>query len=153
MRKVFYLFVLIAFSLASCQRELLDPKDLHITLSPGFLFPLAHVNLDLEDVLPLDTVGPLTLTDDPYYVLTYQEDSLAVISAADLLQIPAQAPAALSVPLGLVNLPDFQSSAGISLGALSANISNPSNFGSSIASAHGSNAPFPALPNQNPGAL
>lgn len=153
MRKVLYLSVLFVFFLASCQRELLDPKDLHISLSPGFLFPLAHVNLDLDDVLPLDTVGPLTLTDDPFYVLTYQEDSLAMISAADVLQIPTQAPVALNAALGLVSLSDFQSTAGISLGVLSANISNPSTFGSSMASAHGSNAPFPSLSNQNPGAL
>ena len=93
---LFSLPLVIGFS--ACQRDFLDPKDLHITASPGFLFPLAHVNLDLDDVLPVDTTGPLTVTDQPYYVIAYTLDSLAQISAADLLQIPAQAPVALSEP-------------------------------------------------------
>jgi hypothetical protein len=153
MRRLAFSSLLTLVALASCNRDLLDPRDLHITASPEFLFPLAHVNLDLDDVLPVDTTGPLTVTDQPYYVIAYTLDSLAQISAADLLQIPTQAPVALSAPLGVVALPDLQSSATVTLGALSANISNPSNFGSSMASAHGSNAPFPALPTQNPGAL
>lgn len=145
------LLALLAF--VSCNRDLLDPKDFHISASPGYLLPLAHVRLDLNDVLPVDTTGPLTVTEQPYYEIAFTLDSLTEISAADLLQIPSQAPVALSTPLGLVALPDLQSSASVTLGALSANISNPSNFGSSMASAHGSNAPFPAMPSQNPGAL
>jgi hypothetical protein len=153
MRRQAFSSLLVLLALASCTRELLDPKDLQITASPGFLFPLAHVNLDLDDVLPVDTSGPLTLTDHPYYEIAYTLDSLAEISAADLLQIPAQAPVALNAALGLVALPDLQSSAAVTLGNLSANVSNPSGFGSTMASAHGSNAPFPALPTQTPGTL
>ncbi len=153
MRRFLPLFLLLALGFSACQRELLDPKDLHLTLAPGFLFPLAHVNLDLDDVLPIDTTGPLTLTDAPFYILTYQVDSLAEISASDLLQLPAQSPVALSTALGLLSLPDVQSGASVTLGALAANITTPSNFGSTMASAHGSNAPFPPLPIQSPGAI
>lgn len=153
MRKIAFSSLLTILAFASCNREMLNPKDLHITASPGFLFPLGHVSLNLEDVIPVDTSGPITLTDQPYYVISYELDSLAQIATADLLEIPAQAPIALSAQMGVVSIPDFQSSAAITLGNLSSNISNPSGFGSSMASAHGSNAPFPALPTQNPGAL
>ena len=143
----------VGIALGSCQRELLNPKDLQVVVSPGFQFPLAHVSLDLSDVLAEDTTGPATLTSNPYYTITYQEDSLAAISVADLLQLPAQAPVGLSANMGLVALPDVNAGAAVSLGTLSANVSNPSNFGSTMAAAHGNTAPFPALPSQNPGAL
>lgn len=153
MRQFLPLFLLVAFGFFACQRELLDPKDLHLNLATGFLFPLAHVNLDLEDVIPIDTSGPLAITDQPYYMIGYSIDSLAQISTSDLMDIPTQAPIALSAQMGLVSIPDFQSTADITLGALSSSINNPSTFASSMANAHGSNAPFPALPTQNPGAL
>lgn len=153
MRRFLAFTFLASTFLLGCQRELLDPADLQVTLAPGYVFPLAHVYLDLGDVLPVDSAGPATLTDEPFYILAYEEDSLFEISVEDLLEIPAQAPVSLNAPLGLLSLPDFQSSASVSLGTLSANITNPSTFGSSMASAHGSNAPFPPLPTQNPGAL
>lgn len=146
-------FTLLNLVLLSCQREWLDSKDLHVTASPGFQFPLAHIQLDLSDVLAEDSIGPVTLTSSPYYTLSYFQDSLAGISIADLLQLPAQAPTSLAAHMGLIALPDVSSSAAVSLGILSANISNPSSFGSSMAAAHGSTAPFPTLPTQNPGAL
>ena len=153
MSKIAFSSLLTILAFASCNREMLDPRDLNLTASPGFLFPLGHVSLDLEDVIPVDTSGPITVTEQPYYVIGYELDSLAQIATSDLLEFPTQAPIALSTQMGLVSIPDFQSSAAISLGAFSSNISNPSTFGSSMASAHGSSAPFPALPTQNPGAL
>ena len=69
----------------ACHREWLDPRDLKVVVSPGFQFPLAHVALDLQDVLPVDSTGPATLTSNPYYTLSYQEDSLVGLSVADLL--------------------------------------------------------------------
>ena len=155
MRKLVLPLVLCALGLGfgSCQRELLDPKDLQVVVSPGFQFPLAHVSLDMGDVLPEDTTGPATLTTTPYYTLSYHIDSLAALSVADLLQLPAQSPASLTANMGLISLPDVNAGASVSMGTLAAQVTNPSNFASSMATAHGSNALFPALPVQNPGAL
>ena len=137
----------------ACQREWLDPRDLKVVVSPGFQFPLAHVALDLQDVLPVDSTGPATLTSNPFYTLSYQEDSLVGLSVADLLELPSQSPVGLTANLGLVSLPNVFAATAVSLGTLSAQVSNPSTFGASMSAAHGSTAPFPPLPNQNPGAL
>ena len=58
MRLRFLAVLLGILGLFSCQREWLDPKDLHITASPGIQLPLAHVQLDMEDILPLDSTPP-----------------------------------------------------------------------------------------------
>ena len=108
----------------SCQRELLDPRDLQVVVTPGFQFPLAHVSLDMSDVLPEDSTGPATLTTTPYYTLSYHVDSLAAISVADLLQLPAQSPASLIATMGLISLPDVNGGASVSLGTLGANVTN-----------------------------
>ncbi|HAB35477.1 MAG TPA: hypothetical protein DCE58_02620 [Cryomorphaceae bacterium] len=114
---------------------------------------LAHVHLDMEDILPLDSTPPLQVSGDPYYVLNYHVDSIAEIQVGELFSIPPQSPSTLNAQLGRIGLPDFTSTGAVSLGLLASHISNPSNFGSTMAAAHGSNAVFPSIPMQNPGAV
>jgi len=147
------LMCLMVFLFASCQRELLHPKDLSVVVSPGVQIPLAHVYLDMEDILPLDSTLPLQIQDAPYYILSYQMDSLFALQAADLMDLPNQSPVSLQTSLGQISLPDVNASAGISLGYFGNSITNPSTFGSALAAANGTSSVFPAIPTQNPGPL
>lgn len=152
MRTRLLLLVMVLFAVG-CQRDLLRPEDLKVVASPGVVVPLGRLSLNLQDVVPVDTSSKFEVGTTPYYTISYHEDSLMGISVDDLFTLPAQPPFSLSNKLGNLFLPDINSSSSITLGALSSSITNPSSFASSIQNAHGSNAPFPSLPIQNPGNL
>ena len=141
-----------AVALASCSRDLLTVDDLDVTLRPGIVVPIGSVDLTLSDVFNPDS-ALVTVDPDQTYRLVYRQPDLLQVGVAEFLELPSQPTIVESFKAGNIELPPVNAGANVAFGLLARSITNPSGFAGSIAAAHGSTAPIPALPNQNPGNL
>jgi len=144
--------LLAAVALASCSRDVLTVDDLDVTLRPGVVVPLGSVDLTLSDVFTPDS-ALVTIDPDQTYRLVYRQPGLLSVGVAEFLDLPAQPAVNETFKAGYIALPDVNAGADVAFGLLARNISNPAGFASTMAAAHGSTAPIPALPTQNPGNL
>ncbi|MFZ9527819.1 MAG: hypothetical protein ACO27L_07800, partial [Schleiferiaceae bacterium] len=144
--------LLAALSLMACSRDLLTVDDLDVTLRPGIVVPLGELDLTLSDVFNPDS-GLVTVDPDQTYRLVYRQTNLLNVGVADFLELPSQPSVAENFKAGYIALPNVNASAAVRFGKLARNITNPAGFATNMAAAHGSSAPVPALPNQNPGNL
>ena len=144
--------LLAALSLMACSRDLLTVDDLDVTLRPGIVVPLGEFDLTLSDVFNPDS-GLVTVDPDQTYRLVYRQTNLLNVGVADFLELPSQPSVTENFKAGYIALPNVNASAAVRFGKLARNITNPAGFATNMAAAHGSSAPVPALPNQNPGNL
>lgn len=144
--------LLAAVAVASCSRDLLTVDDLDVTLRPGVVVPLGSVDLTLSDVFTPDS-ALVTVDPDQTYRLVYRQPGLLSVGVAEFLDLPAQPAVNETFKAGYIALPDVNAGADVAFGLLARNISNPAGFASTMAAAHGSTAPIPPLPTQNPGTL
>ncbi len=144
--------LLAALSLMACSRDLLTVDDLDVTLRPGIVVPLGELDLTLSDVFNPDS-GLVTVDPDQTYRLVYRQTNLLNVGVADFLELPSQPSVTENFKAGYIALPNVNASAAVRFGKLARNITNPAGFATNMAAAHGSSAPVPALPNQNPGNL
>ena len=136
----------------SCQRELLTVNDLDLTLRPGLVVPLGQIDLTLGDVFNPDS--SLVTTDaDQTYRLVYRQTDLLNVGVAEFLELPSQPAIAENFKAGYIALPDVNAAANVRFGRLARSITNPAGFATTLTASHGSTAPIPALPTQNPGNL
>ncbi|MDP4629221.1 MAG: hypothetical protein NWS34_05960, partial [Schleiferiaceae bacterium] len=136
----------------SCQRELLTVNDLDLTLRPGLVVPLGQIDLTLGDVFNPDS--SLVTTDaDQTYRLVYRQTDLLNVGVAEFLELPSQPAIAENFKAGYIALPDVNAAANVRFGRLARSITNPAGFATTLTASHGSTAPIPALPAQNPGNL
>lgn len=136
----------------SCQRELLTVNDLDLTLRPGLVVPLGQIDLTLDDVFNPDS-SLVTTDPDQTYRLVYRQTDLLNVGVAEFLELPNQPAIAENFKAGYIALPDVNAAANVRFGRLVRSITNPAGFASSLTASHGSTAPIPALPVQNPGNL
>lgn len=136
----------------SCQRELLTVNDLDLTLRPGLVVPLGQIDLTLDDVFNPDS-SLITTDADQTYRLVYRQTDLLNVGVAEFLELPSQPAIAENFKAGYIALPDVNAAANVRFGRLVRSITNPAGFASSLTASHGSTAPIPALPVQNPGDL
>lgn len=144
--------LIAAVAVASCSRDLLTVDDLNVTLRPGIVVPIGSVDLTLSDVFNPDS-ALVTVDPDQTYRLVYRQPDLLQVGVAEFLELPSQPTVVESFKAGYIELPPVNAGANVALGLLARNISNPAGFAGSMAAAHGSTAPIPALPTQNPGNL
>ncbi|MEY4172159.1 MAG: hypothetical protein RL485_529, partial [Bacteroidota bacterium] len=144
--------LLAALSLMACSRDLLTVDDLDVTLRPGIVVPLGELDLTLSDVFNPDS-GLVTVDPDQTYRLVYRQTNLLNVGVADFLELPSQPSVTENFKAGYIALPNVNAAAAVRFGKLARNITNPAGFATNMAAAHGSSAPVPALPNQNPGNL
>ncbi|MFZ9733292.1 MAG: hypothetical protein ACO3BA_08005, partial [Schleiferiaceae bacterium] len=113
---------------------------------------LGSIDLTLRDVFTPDS-ALVTIDPDQTYRLVYRQPGLLSVGVAEFLDLPAQPAVNETFKAGYIALPDVNAGADVAFGLLARNISNPAGFASTMAAAHGSTAPIPALPTQNPGTL
>lgn len=136
----------------SCQRELLTVNDLDLTLRPGLVVPLGQIDLTLGDVFNPDS--SLVTTDaDQTYRLVYRQTDLLNVGVTEFLELPSQPAITENFRAGYIALPDVNAAANVRFGRLARSITNPAGFATTLNASHGSTAPIPALPAQNPGNL
>ena len=136
----------------SCQRELLTVNDLDLTLRPGLVVPLGQIDLTLGDVFNPDS--SLVTTDvDQTYRLVYRQTDLLNVGVTEFLELPSQPAISENFKAGYIALPDVNAAANVRFGRLARSITNPAGFATTVTASHGSTAPIPALPAQNPGNL
>ncbi len=146
------ILALSLLGLWSCQRELLTVNDLDLTLRPGLVVPLGQIDLTLGDVFNPDS--SLVTTDaDQTYRLVYRQTDLLNVGVAEFLELPSQPAIAENFKAGYIALPDVNAAANVRFGRLARSITNPAGFATTLTASHGSTAPIPALPAQNPGNL
>jgi hypothetical protein len=144
--------LLAALSLMACSRDLLTVDDLDVTLRPGIVVPLGELDLTLSDVFNPDS-GLVTVDPDQTYRLVYRQPNLLSVGVADFLELPSQPSVAENFKAGYISLPNVNAAAAVRFGKLARSITTPAGFAANMAAAHGSTAPIPSLPNQNPGTL
>ena len=136
----------------SCQRELLTVNDLDLTLRPGLVVPIGQIDLTLGDVFNPDS-SLVTTDPDQTYRLVYRQTDLLNVGVAEFLELPSQPAIAENFKAGYIALPNVNAAANVRFGRLARSITNPAGFATSLTASHGSTAPIPALPAQNPGNL
>ena len=136
----------------SCQRELLTVNDLDLTLRPGLVVPLGQIDLTLGDVFNPDS-SLVTTDPDQTYRLVYRQTDLLNVGVSEFLELPSQPAIAENFKAGYISLPNVNAAANVRFGRLARSITNPAGFATSLTASHGSTAPIPALPAQNPGNL
>lgn len=144
--------LLLAAALAACSRDLLTVDDVDVTLRPGIVVPLGSIDLTLSDVFQPDS-ALVKVDADQTYRLVYRQPNLLNVGVSEFLDLPAQPSVNQTFKAGYIALPDVNAGADIAFGLLARNITNPAGFAANMAAAHGSTAPIPALPTQNPGTL
>lgn len=144
------ILVLSLFGFGSCQRELLTVNDIDLTLRPGLVVPLGQIDLTLGDVFNPDS-SLVTIDPDQTYRLVYRQTDLLNVGVAEFLELPSQPAIAENFKAGYIALPDVNAAANVRFGRLARSITNPAGFATSLTASHGSTAPIPALPAQNPG--
>lgn len=144
--------LLAALSLMACSRDLLTVDDLDVTLRPGIVVPLGELDLTLSDVFNPDS-SLIQVDPDQTYRLVYRQTNLLNVGVADFLELPSQPSVAENFKAGYIALPNVNAAAAVRFGKLARSITTPAGFATNMAAAHGSSAPVPALPNQNPGNL
>ena len=146
------ILALSLLGLWSCQRELLTVNDLDLTLRPGLVVPLGQIDLTLGDVFNPDS--SLVTTDaDQTYRLVYRQTDLLNVGVTEFLELPSQPAISENFKAGFIALPDVNAAANVRFGRLARSITNPAGFATTVTASHGSTAPIPALPAQNPGNL
>ncbi|MCX6180699.1 MAG: hypothetical protein NT150_02055 [Bacteroidetes bacterium] len=147
-RLVFLVFP--AVLLTSCLKDEYDFAHLNTkTLNPGVAAPLINTDLVLGDLIEsVDTnlIGP---DQDNLLHLTYSSN-LFSYKVADLITIPSQS-ITQAFGLSAFTIPAINTSASVTLGTVVAGMSNPQK--STLQSANGSSAPFPAIPAQSGGSV
>jgi len=144
MKRLLPMILVGALGLFSCQIDLVDPTDINIVAEPALAFPLGSVNLTMEHLLAPD--DSLIYNDNATYKLVAAQDSVFSINVNDLVQIPPQSPSFNAISMGTIAVDNVTMSQSIALGSIASDAGL-----TSIASAHGFNAPFPSMNESNVG--
>jgi hypothetical protein len=113
---------------------------------------LGQIDLTLGDVFNPDS-SLVTTDPDQTYRLVYRQTDLLNVGVSEFLELPSQPAIAENFKAGYIALPDVNAAANVRFGRLARSITNPAGFATSLTASHGSTAPIPALPAQNPGNL
>ena len=144
MKRILPISVLGALGLFSCQSDVVNPTDINIVAEPALAFPLGNINLTMEHLLPPD--NSLIYNDNTNYKVVVAQDSVFGINVNDLISIPVQSPSSSAISMGPIEVDNISMTQSIALGTVASDAGL-----STINSAHGTNAPFPAMNESNIG--
>ena len=140
----------ILFSMSSCLKDKYDLQNLDTSgYHPGVAAPLINTNLVLGELIKKVDTTYISPDNNNLLHLTYAS-TLFSYNVADLITIPAQN-ISQSFSLSNFSIPNINTSTSITLGSVVANMNNPER--TTIQSANGNTAPFPAVPAQNGGSF
>jgi hypothetical protein len=144
------LLATILFSMSSCLKDKYDLQNLDTSgYHPGLAAPLINTNLVLGELIKKVDTTYISSDNNNLLHLTYAS-TLFSYNVADLITIPAQN-ISQSFSLSNFSIPNINTSTSITLGSVVANMNNPER--TTIQSANGNTAPFPAVPAQNGGSF
>ena len=133
-----------ALYLAGCQSDTVGVDDIDIIAEPVIALPIGDVNLTLDHIFTPD--DSLIFADNMDYQVVVAQDSVFALSVSDFFTLPSQSPSSSSFTMGTIPVSSVSMSNAITLG----NVANDASL-TAINTAHGSNAPFPAVNQSNVG--
>lgn len=146
----YLLLTLVVLSFSSCLKDKYDLQNLDTTgYNPTVAAPLVNTNLILGDMIEKVDTTYIKPDNNNLLHLTYSS-TLFSYSVADLVAVPTQN-ISQSFSLNNFSIPDINTSTSVTLGSVVANMNNPEK--STIQSANGNTAPFPAVPAQGGGSF